>query len=618
MSAEPPSSPFDAFFSYNSEDKAFVERIVEALEKEYGFNIWWDDKKMISGDIIEKNIEEAINHSRTCVIFLGPSDYGEWQEKEIQWAINKKIKDSRFRIIPVILPGVSLDSSKSKWRSIIELHSWVKFSTSVDEPEKLEQLARGIKNEGNSEQQEEKDEAHFPFVNQAHVIDNILPSHPNQRYLIDAPAGCGKTALLKELKRRFEDEEQSPLTCIYVSVGAEDESAREIIKQFFQALKGEPRSDNIKDWGGELAGLMIKEKKKNKNIYGFVFLIDLCEKTSSKLLKSLIDDFIPEVQKNLNTDDSFNKDPNLFRVILAGRYLAGHEVVKSALHYKVFQLLPFTSQHLHETATKYLKGWAPDAVEKISTIVMHLSGGHLGCIASLLKLYKNSFHRVPEKFLNRSKEEIEEKINSEIEKIQAGVPKNLEDIINSTGIFRKANHHILDYIRTKKNFAEYKDGYDLGDKLIEHYLFGNEGIFLLNHHHRILALHLRQDPSNPELAQEACLSYLTRKKPIPYEVESWAIEYLYYYLQSQFNRINDRQERKSIRQYFFDVEVPKILHVIVEDRDQNDVRQLLLQKMKKDEEFQFTLNYYLREDQYNASPYESLITRINTLFEKIH
>ena len=83
----------------------------------------------------------------------------------------------------------------------------------------------------------------------------------------------------------------------------------------------------------------------------------------------------------------------------------------------------------------------------------------------------------------------------------------------------------------------------------------------------------------------------------------WAIEYLYQTLQCFAGQVQDSNQRKEIRETFLNQDVPRTLERLLHHRNAQEEQSPFEQALQADEEFRFTVNYYLREDQYDDEPY---------------
>jgi tetratricopeptide (TPR) repeat protein len=126
---------YDVFLSYNSRDRAAVQRIARALEKS-GLKVW-ADWKMPSGSVWLTEIETVIRQARSAAFFVGPAGMGEWHETERQ-AFHVR----RTRIIPVILPGVAADFEPPPF---LERLSWIDLRKKGITREAMDRLVEGIR-----------------------------------------------------------------------------------------------------------------------------------------------------------------------------------------------------------------------------------------------------------------------------------------------------------------------------------------------------------------------------------------------------------------------------------------------------------------------------------------
>jgi WD40 repeat protein len=137
----------DAFLSYNSLDRSAVLEVYERLKGE-GLSLYMDVKKVPPGEVFQPALAEGLHQSKTCVVFLGPNGLGPWPKEELQVAIDKRARDSAFRVIPVLLPG----AERPRRGNVAHLEflinaSWVEFLKTLDEPRAFQSLLWGITGE---------------------------------------------------------------------------------------------------------------------------------------------------------------------------------------------------------------------------------------------------------------------------------------------------------------------------------------------------------------------------------------------------------------------------------------------------------------------------------------
>jgi TIR domain len=98
-----PQRRYDVFLSHHSSDKPAVERLAILLE-EIQLRPFLDKWHLVPGDPWQEELEEALNSSATCAVFLGPKGLGAWQNEEMREALDDRVRNKSFRVIPVLLP----------------------------------------------------------------------------------------------------------------------------------------------------------------------------------------------------------------------------------------------------------------------------------------------------------------------------------------------------------------------------------------------------------------------------------------------------------------------------------------------------------------------------------
>ncbi|MEH2334916.1 toll/interleukin-1 receptor domain-containing protein [Nostoc sp.] len=175
-------SQFDVFLAHNSLDKPEVRAIAEEL-KQHNLKPWLDEDQIFAGDNIHKLVFQGISQSKVGAFFIGQNGLGTFQENlELGGIIQcflKKHEQQGFRVIPVLLPGVS-DIPDSLY--YLSQWAWIKFTSSNDQAA-LRKLIRGIRGrEPEAQEQPVIQIPDSPFIIQPQPTQNaleLLNSHLN-------------------------------------------------------------------------------------------------------------------------------------------------------------------------------------------------------------------------------------------------------------------------------------------------------------------------------------------------------------------------------------------------------------------------------------------------------
>jgi hypothetical protein len=134
---------FDAFLSYSHRDAAWVETLAQRLEDEHGFKVWLDKWVLVPGGSWQQAIAKGLNQAKTCVICLGAQTPRGWFRQEIERALDLQTKNDSFRVIPLLLPNVSMDNIPD----FLGLRTWADFRQGKDQKYNFHVLKCGIMGE---------------------------------------------------------------------------------------------------------------------------------------------------------------------------------------------------------------------------------------------------------------------------------------------------------------------------------------------------------------------------------------------------------------------------------------------------------------------------------------
>ena len=135
---------YDVFLSHQSGDKSLVESIAARLVDEHGLRPFLDKWHLIPGEPWQESLEEVLDQSNTCAVFLGASGLGSWENEVMRAALEERVHNKSFRVIPVLLPGAEPKDEKTLPRFLRRL-TWVDFRGGLDDPDTFQYLVAGIR-----------------------------------------------------------------------------------------------------------------------------------------------------------------------------------------------------------------------------------------------------------------------------------------------------------------------------------------------------------------------------------------------------------------------------------------------------------------------------------------
>src|SRR4051794_11996616 len=135
-----PEAPrFDVFLSYSRRDETVVRRVAERLVRT-GLTPWFDKWSLTPGGAWQEEMGAGLDASSACAVFIGPGDLGAWESQEGAVAVDRAAKDRRFRLIPVLLPGVEDPFDPNTLPHFLRARTWVDFRRGRDDPRALQDL----------------------------------------------------------------------------------------------------------------------------------------------------------------------------------------------------------------------------------------------------------------------------------------------------------------------------------------------------------------------------------------------------------------------------------------------------------------------------------------------
>src|SRR5512142_2069486 len=140
----PSIARYDAFLSYNSQDRPAVHELAERLKGE-GLVLYLEEWGLAPDREFQPALADGLRDSKTCVVLLGPNGLGPWQKQELQVTIDQRARDEAFHVIPVLLPG----AERPRRGDVAHLEflinaSWIEFLKTLDDERAFQDLVWGI------------------------------------------------------------------------------------------------------------------------------------------------------------------------------------------------------------------------------------------------------------------------------------------------------------------------------------------------------------------------------------------------------------------------------------------------------------------------------------------
>lgn len=148
MAEREKDSVYHVFLSYNRKDVVRVRRLAKRL-REQGVLPWLDEDAVLAGDQFAPKIEQIIDTIPVVAVILGAHSLGPWQEQEyysfLQRFIERREKEKRLRLIPVLLPGAN---GPSDLPAFLRGFTWIDFREHKKEREETNKFVAAILSPG--------------------------------------------------------------------------------------------------------------------------------------------------------------------------------------------------------------------------------------------------------------------------------------------------------------------------------------------------------------------------------------------------------------------------------------------------------------------------------------
>lgn len=196
---------YDIFLSHNSACKPAVESIAGILEDE-GIQVFLDIWHLVPGEPWQEALEQALENSTCCAVFLGPDGFGTWENEEMRVALEIRVRHSHYRVIPILLPGGNPD--KANVPPFLSRMTWVDLRKDITTKEALHPLIAAI---------------HGLPPRKKSFKQNIPLSIGIRHPLPPAPFFTGRSKELNELQQKWES--CNPMLLSLIGIGGAGKTA---------------------------------------------------------------------------------------------------------------------------------------------------------------------------------------------------------------------------------------------------------------------------------------------------------------------------------------------------------------------------------------------------------
>ena len=451
------------------------------------------------------------------------------------------------------------------------------------------------------------------FVNRKKEQDDSVGLDAPVYMLFDGPIGYGKTELLKTIQQRHY---RDRWYCLTAAVKPDSANAIAIARQLAKSAGLFKNIEHLQDLDKIAFGLSasVNGELRRRNAEGILILVSELEWLDA----TEIDNFMRVFLR------AFNGLP--LRVRLAGRYIAPTwKRYKGDFELVVVPLSPFKFEFVHQTVKKLL---IAGETQLCAALLMHTTGGHPGIMMEILQYIQNA-ENIEALFRRRSPEH-KELILRIARQVRDGIPEKLRGIFDVLSIFRRYNQILIDAM-IDEGYLEYNGSMErlVPDLLNTHLINRSEDKQFLRDDvtRRLLAIRLRiEEPRRyTELCRRACEIVKKCFQDTEDRPDKYALDYLYQKLLYDFQKSKKNLlARKVLYKFFFAAggTVDETMKILTQKKQWKVHRDSLAETIFPNNggqdtewDFQFEVNFMLRNEDYSTEPCRQLREAISNYEE---